>query len=242
MDELDFDSLNTDCAFDASGLDALLSELSQEHEISLVPQNQANPLSFQQKRPTAGDETGVGHRASVTTRAAKRYCYDLSASKKALEHVLKLPEPDETLHCLMGGDYRAFDVLLAVAERAGEPMRSLTVTTLGFNRHNIAHLCQMIRSGAVADVQLLCSEYMQNVDSDLYGFARGELERAGAILRAARNHSKILCMDFGSRAFVVESSANLRSCNNLEQFTLTHSRELYDFHRTWIRSVIASQT
>ena len=99
----------------------------------------------------------------------------------------------------------------------------------------------MIAAKDVQDVQVLCSEYMQNVDSDLYVYARREMEKVGGVLRACRNHSKILCIDFGGEAFVVESSANLRSCNNLEQFTLTNSRELYDFHRTWIRSVIASR-
>jgi hypothetical protein len=233
MGDLDFDSLHTDFDLDPKGFDGLLAELADGGEIETGLR--AKP------KPTAGEETGAGHREAVTTRATRRQCYDLSASRKALEHILKLPEEDETLHCLMGGDYRAFDVLLAIHSRGGEPIRSLTVTTLGFNRQNLTHLCRMMAAGEVRDVQMLCSEYMENVDSDLYVYAREELAKVGGVLRAARNHSKILCIDFGARAFVVESSANLRSCNNLEQFTLTHSRELYDFHRGWIRSVIASR-
>jgi hypothetical protein len=39
------------------------------------------------------------------------------------------------------------------------------------------------------------------------------------------NHSKIILFDMGDHAYAVESSANLRSCNNLEQFSLTNSRK-----------------
>ena len=53
------------------------------------------------------------------------------------------------------------------------------------------------------------------------------------------NHSKILLFDFPTAAFVVESSANLRSCNNLEQFCLTQSRPLLEFHRQWISRMLA---
>jgi hypothetical protein len=38
--------------------------------------------------------------------------------------------------------------------------------------------------------------------------------------------------------YAVESSANLRSCKMLEQFTLTNSRELVLFHRGWMAGLI----
>ena len=30
----------------------------------------------------------------------------------------------------------------------------------------------------------------------------------------------------------------MRSCNNLEQFTLTNATELFKFHRRWIQSIL----
>jgi hypothetical protein len=38
--------------------------------------------------------------------------------------------------------------------------------------------------------------------------------------------------------YVIESSANLRSCRNIEQFTMTNDRELLTFHRSWMETVI----
>jgi hypothetical protein len=40
--------------------------------------------------------------------------------------------------------------------------------------------------------------------------------------------------DSSDHAYAGETSANLRSCNNLEQFSLTNSRPLFNFHKSWI--------
>jgi len=42
------------------------------------------------------------------------------------------------------------------------------------------------------------------------------------------------------RRFAVESSANLRSCRNIEQITLTQAADLHDFHAGWISHVITA--
>lgn len=52
-----------------------------------------------------------------------------------------------------------------------------------------------------------------------------------------RNHTKLILAELARQFFVVESSVNLRSCQHLEQFSLTQSRQLYDFHAAWIEQV-----
>ena len=51
----------------------------------------------------------------------------------------------------------------------------------------------------------------------------------------ARNHAKVALFDCG---LVIETSANLRSSDNIEQITAVHDVELYDFHREWIAKLI----
>lgn len=138
----------------------------------------------------------------------------------------------------MGGDYHGFDLVIAVHELAAARIDELHLATLGFNRHNISHLCAMIDADAVGPVHLLCSEYFSSADFETYGFARAELSRRGCRCLAARNHAKILLFAIGSARYVIESSANLRSCNNLEQFALHQSPTLYAFHRAWIERVL----
>ena len=65
-------------------------------------------------------------------------------------------------------------------------------------------------------------------------------------LHAARCAGKFPCKvcKFGGRAggkYVLETSANLRSCQNLEHASLTRSRKLFDFHAAWIARVAAAQ-
>jgi len=40
------------------------------------------------------------------------------------------------------------------------------------------------------------------------------------------------------RCVVVESSANLRSCRNIEQFTMSHDRALLQFRRSWMLGLL----
>ena len=56
---------------------------------------------------------------------------------------------------------------------------------------------------------------------------------------AVRSHAKVQCFasDDGRR-FVVETSANLRSCRNAEQLTLIADAGLHDFHAAWIDQLL----
>lgn len=67
--------------------------------------------------------------------------------------------------------------------------------------------------------------------------AEAQLQARGATLTSSRNHAKVIGLAFERDAYVVEGSANMRSCNNLEQFTLTNDPELFEFHRRWIQSI-----
>ena len=50
--------------------------------------------------------------------------------------------------------------------------------------------------------------------------------------------SHILLMRSGDQRLIVESSANLRSCHNVEQATIINHDALYNFHRQWIEDLV----
>ena len=53
-------------------------------------------------------------------------------------------------------------------------------------------------------------------------------------------HAKILLIELtDGRSYVVESSANLRSCSSIEQIVMTHDRPLFDFHHQWLDELLA---
>jgi hypothetical protein len=200
----------------------------------------AQPTEKPKTKQTAAQATGLGNLPNLQRAPTKRYYYDLTTSRRAMETIGRLPSEEETFHCIMGGDFHGFDIIIAIQEMAAQKIERLTITTLGFNRHNISHLCGMIDADRAANVSLLCSEYFRDSDRGTYDYAARELLARDAKLAALRNHSKIVCLQFADRAFVVESSANLRSCNNLEQFSLTRSQPLHDFHVSWINRIFPS--
>jgi hypothetical protein len=194
-------------------------------------------LSFEPPaaKQTAGAALGIVN-AAIRTKSERRRFYDLSRVPNAARLITPLPAPGETIHALMGGDFHAWDLVPAIAGQLAGPISALYITTLGFNHANNQHLCQMLDSGAVGTAFILCSEYFRDADRDVYTAAETRLAERGAKIKAVRNHSKVILIQpaKGPDRYALESSANLRSCNNLEQFTLTNDAALFDFHRAWI--------
>jgi len=55
-------------------------------------------------------------------------------------------------------------------------------------------------------------------------------------------HAKLLLMQLvDGRAYVVESSANLRSCSSIEQIVMIHDNALFDFHRQWVNEIMEAK-
>ena len=123
-------------------------------------------------------------------------------------------------------------------------MRELYIATLGFNRDNAAELLRLIDAGQVGQVRFLCSTYYANTDGEVVTWLQGELRarKAGRLL-AIRNHAKILLMGLSDGTYLVnESSANLRSCRNIEQFSLSNDADLYAFHKRWMDHVFSGES
>ena len=153
---------------------------------------------------------------------------------KQIDH---LPDDGWSVHCIMGGNYHGFDIIPAIQQLAACPITEITIATLSFSKRNLSNLALMLDQGKIGTVGLLTSDYFAKADALIYGAAKRELieKRTGHRLAFTRNHAKVICIRTADdRSFVVESSANLRSCVNFEQFSLHHSRALFDWHRDWI--------
>jgi len=193
-----------------------------------------------EKPKPPGEAAGIGFRTKVTTTVERRRFYDLRNVPNAVELIRPLPKRRETIHAIMGGDFTAWDLVPAILNLAGKPARAFFAATLGFNAQNSHHLCQLMAAGEIQAATVLCSDYFAKADAKTYAEAKAKLAKVGGVLNSTRNHAKILALDFGADAYVVEASANLRSCNNLEQIALSNDRALFDFHRSWISSVTST--
>ena len=216
----------------STDLDALLEGVELDLEKAF---SEAAPEA--EKRPLAGDALRVTNRRLVI--AHKRQFRNLAGTTRAVRQIRELPAPGFSLHCLMGGDFNGWDLVPAIHRMAGR-IEALHIATLGFNHANNLELCEMLDKGHIGTVALICSHYFKGADPDVYQQAERELLARGQRITATRTHAKILLLDTAAGRFTVESSANLRSCKNIEQFALTHCPALYEFHREWIERALAS--
>lgn len=201
-----------------------------------------NPI-LQRAAPPQGPDTPPLKHAHVLKRPnAKRQTLRMLNVANAARELGSLPEPNETFHVVMRGNFHGWDLVPAVLRLAAPAtIKYLLVATLGFNKQNATELLELLDTGKIARVTFLCSIYFQRSCPDEFNMLDAGLRQRSHRLSATRSHAKILAMELSNGAkLVVESSANLRSCRNIEQFAMTRSDELYEFHKAWIEEVTTS--
>lgn len=195
-------------------------------------------------KPLFADESQAARNVAIdlpddlklVRRSHKQHMLHLMHVANAARHLERLPADGESFHCVMKGNYHAWDLVPAALQLAeGATIAHLSVATLGFNKSNAAELIELFDAGKIAAVDFICSCYFKSTCAGEFQFLHAGLIARGQRIAAVRSHAKILGFEFSDgRAMVIESSANLRSCHNVEQFSLTHDRELLEFHRSWI--------
>lgn len=182
-----------------------------------------------------GTAAGIGMRTRTTTTTKRRRFYDLRNVPNAVGLIRPLPDLHETVHAIMGGDFAAWDLVPAILNLASKPALELVIATLGFNSKNNYHLGTLLEQKQIGKALVLCSDYFSKSDSSTFQEAKIRLESMGSFIVSTRTHAKIIAINFGQAAYVVEGSANMRSCNNLEQITISNNQELFNFHTKWIK-------
>ena len=196
-------------------------------------------------------DDNVGRRDVVATvaddlryarRAASRKFIDATRVANAARQLDQLPEDAETIHCIMRGNFDAWHWLPAIIGLADTTVETLNIATLGFNEKNANELIGMLDRSEVKHATFLCAHFWKTHDGPLYDSIATELAKRGCPALAARTHAKVQCLEMSDgRCYVIESSANLRSCRNVEQTSITRDRGLLLFHRGWMLDMIGVQ-
>jgi hypothetical protein len=172
--------------------------------------------------------------------AAKRFA-TLQQHKAALVDLRPLPGTGEAIHGVMSGTYSAWSLATAIVELLDVPVDELVISTLGFNRPNANALCELLDAGKVRSALLNVSDYFRSSDRTIFADIKRDLEARGQRVLITRSHAKLLLFSVSDgRRLVVETSANLRSSQNWEQYAVFHDAELLQFHRDWITALAES--
>jgi hypothetical protein len=170
----------------------------------------------------------VGDRRHVR-RTDKQVLLDARRLRNAIEHIGRLPEAGEAFHLVTAKRYSLWHVVKATLTLAAPAkIERLTVATLGFSRQNLEELLAALDAGDIGKVDFLFSVYFKSNEREICERLAHELATRGQRVVACLQHAKVVLMEMSTGgAYVVESSANLRSCSSIEQIT-----------RTWIDSVL----
>jgi len=219
-------------------LDGLLAKLQGQPEAVDQLADQGRVENWVKKTPAL--QAGLNTGDLALRRPTKAHCLNLDGIANAAAQIKEMPAPGWSVHCIMGGDFHGFDIVPTICELEQGIIERLTIATLSFSKRNLSHLCLLLDQGRVKTVELLASDYFAKADALIYNAAKRELQNRAQALGFARTHAKVILAttDKGNN-YVIESSANLRSCVNFEQFTIFNDAELLTWHREWITYLLS---
>ena len=189
---------------------------------------------------TATFEKHIGVKARTYRRRATNHAYkNALLLDRAAALIERPPAPGETIHLVVAGDFRTWDIIPSLLRFYARPAAALWIATLSWNRDTLTDLLRALDAGQIGHVSFITSSFEKAHDPERFTLARDELTKRGHRILAMRNHCKILALDFGADKagpirVVTESSANLRGHSTTEQITITRDPGLYDFHAGWM--------
>jgi hypothetical protein len=147
------------------------------------------------------------------------------------------PAPGESLHALSDGTYN-FATWLPQIVAWFDHIDELDLVTWTTSRHAAEELLSLHQAGKITRLNLYLSHFFRSRDPSTYAYLRQNLHPPNTF-HAFPNHAKILLA--ANRAtdhyLAIETSANLNTNPRYEQYTITHDRNLWQFHRDWLAQI-----
>lgn len=120
-------------------------------------------------------------------------------------------------------------------------VKEITLSTLSLNQDNVDSLHNLITKNYIQKLNLIVSDYFYSHErGKLIPYAYQKLDIDNKFqLAVCRTHCKIYQLKTeGDKHIVIHGSVNLRSSDNLEQFVIEDSKELYDFNQKYFETII----
>lgn len=117
----------------------------------------------------------------------------------------------------------------------------MTISTLSLSQNNVDSLANLMNASYIDELNLIVSVYFYgNEKYSLIPYIYKALDIGNKFqLSVADIHTKTTHFEtLGGRKIVMHGSANLRSSNNIEQFTIEENEELYKFYDETFSKII----
>lgn len=152
-------------------------------------------------------------------------------------------EPGANYYAIVSGNFIFGDIIEAFIINKALRVQQLTVCTLSMSENNVDSLVNIMLSGLCSNLHLIISSYFfAHERQGLIKYIHDELENKPwkFTLSVAGTHMKVCLIKTEHLFITMHGSANLRSSRNIEQFSLTESRELYEFNEGIMNAIASS--
>lgn len=186
------------------------------------------------------EATGLVTTAATRTRGRTTQLLTPETTEEAIRILKQPPKQGEYIHMVVCKDFSSFDLLPALFRLTKQPaITELYLTTLGISKANLITLRNMMlkQQLAAARTKVLISKFFARACPEDYEMWATDAKKYGFSLRHTRNHAKLILAHIGDAHYVVEGSANMRGCLAIEQYVISNSRQIYEFHKKWIDEV-----
>lgn len=144
------------------------------------------------------------------------------------------PEPGTSLHIISAAKWDFWTWIPCFLRWIGGT-EDLYCSTWTASRPNVDELFELMNAGHVCRAHFLTGTYFKRREATVAAnLIAGLQSRPGSRFVAFQNHAKVALLQNGDDWLSIEGSANLTSNPRLEQYVVTNSRDLYEFHRAWM--------
>ena len=116
-------------------------------------------------------------------------------------------------------------------------VKELDIAIYCISTKTIIILFALLDAGQIEYCNLLVNDNASRMKPGIWQRLLDEAEnRDNFTLWAQNNHAKVIMADVNGRFYAVEGSGNLNDNARVEQYTVTISEELVNWHRSWLRN------
>ncbi len=166
-------------------------------------------------------------------RAARKALVRPENAAELVRQIADLEEGDR-LHCVLPGNFIFAEILTQLAEIM-KP-QTMSIATLSLSRQNVDAIASALDLGHIGTLNFLISEYFCATNKEIAAHMQQAAKSRRWRIGAKRSHAKIALLSAGH--IVIETSANLRSSQSIEQASVFNDRELHTFHTKWITELM----
>lgn len=120
----------------------------------------------------------------------------------------------------------------------GRPVKDITINTWTLKDEQTDAIISAYDGKLFKDMRVLTGINFKSKRAARYARILTQLENRGKRIRSFENHAKICIFQTECSNITIESSANLWGHVAVEQFTITESKELYNFHYNWLNEMM----